>query len=199
MKKTFISSLLLIVLIAIGVRISAQELKTVTPANSIESLLGIPLQSEIKSTETVLILLRHAEKENVGNDPELSADGKMRAEELKKILKNVHVDAVFTTPFNRTRQTVAPLAAEKNLLIKEYSPKETPQQFIENIIAQNRGKVVVIVGHSNTIPEMVKILSDNTIDPKINDAQFDNLFVIKNSSVSGTVSAVQKKFGKTTP
>lgn len=199
MKKTFISSLLLVILITVGIRISGQEVKNVAPENPAENLLGIPLQSEIKSTETVLILLRHAEKESLGNDPELSTDGKMRAEELKKLLKNVHVDAVFTTPFNRTHQTVAPLAAEKKLSVKEYSPRETPQQLIENILAQNRGKVVVIVGHSNTIPEMVKILSNNTIDAKINDAQFDNIFVIKNSSVTQTVSAVHKKFGKITP
>ena len=113
MKKTFVSSVLLVILISISVRISGQKVNTVAPENPAESVLGIPLQSEIKSTETVLILLRHAEKESIGNDPYLTGEGKMRAEELKNVLKNVHVDAIFKTPFNRTRQTVAPLAAEK--------------------------------------------------------------------------------------
>lgn len=163
-----------------------------------ENPLGIPLQSEISSTETVCILLRHAEKENFGTDPNLANAGKLRAEELKRLLVNVHIDNIYTTPYNRTRQTAGPLAESKGITVKEYIPAAT-QLFINTILAQNQGKVVVIVGHSNTISDMVKVLSNNTLNVTISETQFDNIFITKNSAMAGSEFAVQKKYGQITP
>lgn len=205
MKKLIISALVPIIFFTSCERVSSQETKKETIENNTqatENPLGIPLPSEISSKETVCILLRHAEKENVGTDPDLTSAGKLRADELKRLLGNVHVDHIYTTAYNRTRQTVTPLAESKGIVIKEYTPAATlaaTQLFINNILAQNQGKVVVIVGHSNTIPEMVKVLSNNTLNVTISETQFDNIFITKNSAAAGSVFAVQKKFGQSTP
>lgn len=205
MKKLIISGLIPLMIFTSCERASSQEIQNENIKNNVqntENPLGIPLPSEISSTETVCILLRHAEKENVGTDPDLTSAGKLRAEELKRLLGNVHVDNIYTTAYNRTRQTAIPLAESKGIVIKEYAPAATfaaTQLFINNILAQNQGKVVVIVGHSNTVPEMVKVLSNNTLNVTISETQFDNIFITKNSAAAGSVFAVQKKFGQSTP
>ncbi|MGG5211000.1 SixA phosphatase family protein [Chryseobacterium sp. MIQD13] len=205
MRKLIISSLVPMVMLASCERVSSQENQNGNIENSVQNTdnpLGIPLPSEISSTETVCILLRHAEKENSGTDPDLTSAGKLRAEELKRLLGNVHIDNIYTTAYNRTRQTVSPLAESKGIVIKEYTPAATmaaTQLFIDNILAQNQGKVVVIVGHSNTVPDMVKVLSNNTLNVTISETQFDNIFITKNSAATGSVFAVQKKYGQSTP
>ncbi|CAH0292743.1 phosphoglycerate mutase family protein [Chryseobacterium sp. Bi04] len=210
MKKLIISGLAFIMVFFTSCeRVSSQENQQGTAENRIantamrtENPLGIPLPSEISSTETVCILLRHAEKENFGTDPNLTSAGKLRADELKRLLENVHIDNIYTTPYNRTRQTASPLAVSKGITIKEYTPATTiaaTQLFINSILAQNQGKVVVIVGHSNTVPDMVKVLSNNTLNVTISETQFDNIFITKNSATAGSVFAVQKKYGQSTP
>lgn len=202
MKKLIISSLVPMMIFTSCERMSSQENQKENIENSVqntENPLGIPLPSEISSTETVCILLRHAEKENFGTDPDLSGAGKLRAEELKRLLGNVHIDNIYTTAYNRTRQTASPLAVSKGIVIKEYAPAATlaaTQLFINNIFAQNQGKVVVIVGHSNTIPDMVKVLSNSTLNITIEETEFDNIFITKNSPTAGSVFAVQKKYGQ---
>ncbi|MBL1219599.1 histidine phosphatase family protein [Chryseobacterium sp. L7] len=205
MKKLIISGLIPLMIFTSCERASSQETQKENIVNNVqntENPLGIPLPSEISSTETVCILLRHAEKENSGTDPDLTTAGKLRADELKRLLGNVHIDHIYTTPYNRTRQTAMPLAESKGIVVKEYTPAATlaaTQLFISNILAQNQGKVVVIVGHSNTVPEMVKVLSNNALNVTISETQFDNIFITKNSAAAGSVFAVQKKFGQSTP
>ncbi|WP_223606352.1 histidine phosphatase family protein [Chryseobacterium sp. OSA05B] len=204
MKKLIISGLISMMIFTSCERAFSQEIKKENIENNVQSTenpLGIPLPSEISSTETVCILLRHAEKENVGTDPDLTSAGKLRADELKRLLGNVHIDNIYTTAYNRTRQTALPLAESKGIVIKEYAPAATiaaTQLFINNILAQNQGKVVVIVGHSNTVPQMVKVLSNNTLNVTISETQFDHIFITKNAA-GGSVFAVQKKFGQSTP
>lgn len=178
---------------------SAAESRSENISNDIANPLGIPLHSEINNTETVCILLRHAEKENYGTDPNLTQAGLLRAEELKRILSSVDIDNIYTTPFNRTRQTASPLALNKGIAITEYSPYESASVFINKILSQNKGRVVVIVGHSNTIPEMLKVLSNNTVNITISDTQFDNIYITKNSELQGSVFVNQKKYGQITP
>jgi len=66
---------------------------------------------------TTVILVRHAEKSSDGSkDPELTDAGNARAIALAKLLKEVKVDAIYSTGFKRTQNTVAPLAWQRNSL-----------------------------------------------------------------------------------
>lgn len=196
MKKIIISSIIGMIFFISCERVSSQEIQSHKNENRVENLLGIP--SEVSHTETICILLRHAEKENVGTDPNLNNNGVLRAVELKRLLSNVIIGNIYSTPFNRTRQTVRPLAVSKEVAITEYDPSLNAQQFINNVLVQNRGKIVVIVGHSNTIPEMIKVLSNNVVRVSISESEFDNLYIAR-SSTTESPSIIQKKYGQSTP
>lgn len=163
---------------------------------TIRDTVSIP--ALISDTTTTCIVMRHAEKETVGSDPALNADGLLRAEELKRILGNVAVNSVYCTPFVRTRQTVQPLATDKGLKVIEYSSSKPYSQLVKEILAANRGKVVVIVGHSNTVPEILKVLSNNTYTVTIEESQFDNLFIVSRPDKLKP-SVLRLKYGKDTP
>jgi phosphohistidine phosphatase SixA len=152
----------------------------------------------ISDTTTTFIILRHAEKEPTGTDPVLNNDGIVRAEELKRILSNVPVNAIYSTPFNRTRQTVLPLANDKGLSIIDYAANTVQAQFVTDILTAARGKVVVISGHSNTVPEMLKELTHGSFNISISEDQYDNLFIV-NLPDSLTPTVVHLKYGKPTP
>lgn len=152
----------------------------------------------ISDTTTTFIVLRHAEKETTGTDPNLDADGLLRAEELKRILNNVPVKAIYSTPYNRTRQTVQPLATAKSITVTEYPTDKPYKQLMNELLAAHKGKVVVIVGHSNTVPDMLKAFSNNSFNVTINDSQYDNLFIVSiPNGLSPTITAL--KYGKDTP
>lgn len=150
------------------------------------------------SQTTTFIVLRHAEKADNTKDPNLSTEGLIRAEELRKTLSPISVEAIYATPFNRTKQTVTPLANEKRITITEYPVNKPYAELVNELIDDYRGKTVVIVGHSNTIPEILKVLSNNTFNVSISDNQFDNLFVV--TLTDGKQPEVAPmKYGKSTP
>ena len=144
---------------------------------------------------TTFIIVRHAERESTETDSNLSGDGLLRAEALLHTLSNVAVNAIYSTPFNRTRQTVKSLANEKGIIITEYSNQKQYEDLVNEILAENRGKVVVIVGHCFTIPDIVKTLSKNSFSPTISEDQYDDLFIISHSNkLSPTI--LQLKYGR---
>ncbi len=150
------------------------------------------------SQTTTFIVLRHAEKADNTKDTNLSVDGLTRADELRKTLSPISVEAIYSTPFNRTKQTVTPLATAKGISITEYPANIPYAEFVNELIATHRGKTVVIVGHSNTVPEILKVLSNNTFSVTINENQFDNLFVV--TLTDGKQAEVAPmKYGKSTP
>jgi 2,3-bisphosphoglycerate-dependent phosphoglycerate mutase len=152
----------------------------------------------ISDTTTTLIVLRHAEKESTGADPNLDADGVARAEELKYILSNVPVTAIYSTSFNRTKQTVQPLASAKGLSVSVYDANKPYAQLVSDIKAERRGKVSVIVGHSNTVPEILKELSKGSFNVSIAESHYDNLFIV-NLPDSLAANIMHIKYGKSTP
>jgi 2,3-bisphosphoglycerate-dependent phosphoglycerate mutase len=146
---------------------------------------------------TTLIILRHAEKDPAGKDPNLSSDGALRAEALRFMLSSVDISAIYSTPYNRTRQTVNPLAMDKGIAITEYSASKPSEELIDEILASHRGKTVVIVGHSNTVPEILKVLSKNAFTAEISESQYDNLFIVNHTKDTPVVMPL--KYGKNTP
>lgn len=147
---------------------------------------------------TTFIVLRHAEKADNSKDTNLSAEGLTRADELKKTLSSVDVNAVYSTPYNRTKQTVTPLATAKGITITEYPANKPYEEFVNELLAAHYGKTVVIVGHSNTVPEILKALTKNTFTVTIGENQFDNLFVVSINE-GKTPEVVPMKYGKSTP
>jgi len=107
---------------------------------------------------TTFILVRHAEKINDGSkDPDLSEAGKKRAELLATLLKRTKIDAIYSTGFKRSRNTVVPLAVSKGLGLTGYDA--TNLEEVDRIFEQWRGGTIVMCGHSNTIPAVINYLT----------------------------------------
>ena len=110
----------------------------------------------------------------MGADPDLSEAGKARAESLAKLLKDAHITAIFVTEYKRTQQTAAPLANALGLEVKVVPSKNTPE-LVKQVKAE-KGNVLV-VGHSNSVPDVIKGLGVST-PLTIGDDDFDNLFIV---------------------
>jgi 2,3-bisphosphoglycerate-dependent phosphoglycerate mutase len=130
---------------------------------------------------TTFILVRHAEKSNESNaDPDLSPEGKARVEKLAALLRDTRIDAVYTTNYKRTRNTVVPIAEAKGLQLKTYEPLKA--DVLNDILSNAPGSTVLISGHSNTIPWTANWLIGKDELKNFTDSEYDNLLII---SVTG--------------
>ena len=140
-------------------------------------------------TETTFILVRHAQKVDDGtSDPELSEEGKKNAENLSEWLHvNFNISAVYSTPYKRTKFTAAPAAKAKGLDVQEYDFKD-PAGFLKSLTESNKGKILLIVGHSNTTPMFVNILLGRKEFENLSEDTYNQLFIVKASEL-GKASA----------
>ena len=142
---------------------------------------------------TIVLLVRHADIDlpPVSSDPPLNAAGRRRAADLAHVAGGAGVTAVFTSTFTRTIQTVGPLVARLGLVAHPVPP---PAVLAQQVTAGALGSVVVIAGHSNTIPEMIEAFGVPAPAPAIGEREFDNLFIV--SMVGGEAGLLRLKYGK---
>lgn len=157
---------------------------------------------EVKAT--TVFLVRHAEKADVpGSDPPLSDRGRARAEALARLLQSAGVRAVFTSQFVRTQQTAEPIAKRLGvaatpvpLAAKTSNPREVTEESIRELtkrVEAHAGGAVLIVGHSNSVPDVIRALGGDTV-PKIDESSFDDLFVVT-VYANGRAKVVHLKYG----
>lgn len=149
-------------------------------ALSVALLLAAAASFAATPNVTTVILVRHGEKatEGMANDPPLSGAGAARAAELARVLADANVAAIYTTPYQRTRNTAAPLAAARGLTpIEVAGGKSYPADVVAKILADHAGETVLVVGHSNTTPDVLRQLGIAN-PPAIADSQYDDLFVV---------------------
>lgn len=141
---------------------------------AIVSALAVSSQNRV----TTVILLRHAEKVADGTkDPDLSDEGKKRAESLVNIFSKTKVDAIYSTHFKRTESTVAPLALAHQLSVQNYEGGKPTE--LDEIVAKYQGGTVVICGHSNTTPALINYLTGHADEFKtFDDADYGNLVIV---------------------
>ena len=123
-------------------------------------------------------LIRHAEKLRIDKteiNPKLNDKGILRAEKWKEILKNINLDKIYSTNYNRTIETANPTSKLQNIDITIYSPNNIDYKNFKEI---NKGKKVLIVGHSNTIPNFVNGLIEKNFYDQIDDLNNSNLYLV---------------------
>lgn len=126
---------------------------------------------------TTVVLVRHAEKGvDEGGDPQLTEEGMVRAQSLAELLNVQAIDVIYSTPFNRTRQTVQPMAEARNMEIVEYNPFDMNK--ILEMIRGARGKTMVISGHSNTVPLIINQLIGEDRYKMIDESDYGNLYIL---------------------
>ena len=134
------------------------------------------------AAQQTVFLVRHAERADsspgtsptMAADPDLSAAGRTRAEHLAEALKDAKITAIFATEFKRTQQTAAPLAKALGVTVKIVTSKNEANLIADLEAAKGN---VLVVGHSNTVPEIIKQLGVTTA-VAIGDDDFDNLFIV---------------------
>jgi broad specificity phosphatase PhoE len=131
---------------------------------------------------TTYYIVRHAEKETsntMTSDVPLSKAGKERAIELKNRLKNENIRYIFSTNYNRTISTAEPVRQLFNATITMYNTADTMDEFIRDIRKITNGNVLII-GHSNTVDDIVNRLSGNNyIKGDLSDSEYGDLFIVK--------------------
>lgn len=143
--------------------------------------VGLAWFFESQATTTI-IFVRHAEKvTTVADDPPLSDAGRRRVDELTRQLIDADVvagiDAIYSTPFQRTQETAKPLADELELPINIYDASDN-EEVLERILKDHKGKIILVVGHSNTVPVLIANLGASKNVPEIHENEYDNIYII---------------------
>ena len=152
------------------------------------------------TSSTKIYIVRHAEKDSVGQDPNLTAAGLQRAIDLADYLGNKKIRNIYSTNTNRTKQTAGPISERKGLKIQVYE-NDTLQKFLYRILES--GNNALIVGHSNTSVRMLKELSLTPSITSIPEDDYDNLFIVTLKSRSGPsgfhLQLKETTYGKKSP
>ena len=126
-------------------------------------------------------IVRHAEKAtqeaNMSSDVPLTEQGKQRAEQVKEVLKNKKIALVYSTNTIRTKSTAQPVADYFHLPIGIYGPRPD-SAFIA--LLKSKKKNTLIVGHSNTVDDIVNMLcGKKEVDSDLPDTEYNKLFIVK--------------------
>ncbi len=131
------------------------------------------------AAQRTIYIVRHAEKvvKPGERNPELSRAGKERAQALARALRSVKLDHCFATQFRRTQDTVQPAAKAAGLDIERYAAGRE-SKFVKTLLAEVKGKNILVAGHSNTVPALLKHLG---LEKKVrlDDGDYDDLFIVR--------------------
>lgn len=146
-------------------------------------LLILFMVTPVFAADTVVVVVRHAEKSTDDpKDPSLSEQGIARANKLAEVLKDAGVKAVYTTQYKRTQQTGLPTATQSGLQVEvrpatKENAKSYSSDLLREIQKKHKGQTVLVVGHSNTVPEIVKDITGLDVTA-IGENEFDRVYLI---------------------
>jgi broad specificity phosphatase PhoE len=156
-----------------------RRLPFVAAAVTLSAVLLVPALAQ---GQKLVIAVRHAERADGGamatspqTDPPLSAAGEARARKLADALRDAGVTAVFATEYKRTQDTVKPLATAAGLTPQVVKAADTAA-LVAKLKSAHASDVVLVVGHSNTLPAIIKALGGPDI--RIADDQYDDIFIV---------------------
>lgn len=155
--------------------------KTVALALVLATLVGLP------TLAADIYLVRHAEKQTgVSEDPSLTETGRLRAANLAVVLKSAELEHVFTTDYKRTRETAVPVAESAGVEMEIYDPEGL--DALAARLLKSRDSALV-VGHSNTTPELVDLLGGEAGQPIVEAWEYDRLYLLltDNGKVTQTI------------
>lgn len=139
-------------------------------------IYSISIQAQ-NTNSTTYYIIRHAEKvlKTSDENPELTKKGKKRAIYWSEVFQHVKFDMVYSTNLKRTLSTASPTAKSKGLKIQLYNPKN---QNSKEFIQKTKGKTVLIVGHSNTIPSFINKIIGKKKYSDIAETNYSNLYIV---------------------
>jgi broad specificity phosphatase PhoE len=145
--------------------------RTAWLALSLVALLGSALPA---TAQEAIYIVRHAERADQSADSELSTEGTGRSYKLRDLLRHAGVTRIFTSPLRRTIDTAAPLAAALHITSRVIA---TDEALAEAIAASGPRDRVLVVGHSNTVPALLRALHVSE-SVTVSDDDYDDLFIV---------------------
>ncbi len=135
-------------------------------------LLGL---ADSAQAQRAILIVRHGEKVDDSQDPDLTDAGRARAGSLARVLRDIRATTIYSSDFQRTRKTAQPLADSLGLSVSIIA--RDPASVVRRLRTHRVRDTVVLVAHSDTIPAILRGLGyRETIT--IADADYDNLFVV---------------------
>ena len=150
-------------------------------------LLTIFLAFSIPENDcSTIYLIRHAEKVRINKtdrDPALNEKGMIRALNWRDFFIDKDISKIYSTNYKRTLETVKPIEEAIGVTAILYSPSNIDYK---NFVLSNKGEIVLVVGHSNTIPDFVNELINDQVYSQIDDLNNSNLYIVSlcDSSIS---------------
>jgi broad specificity phosphatase PhoE len=150
------------------------------------------------ATTTTIVLIRHAEKQlGAIEDAPLTPQGELRAARLAQMFGDAEgfgrVQRIYVSDTRRSQQTAAGLAQRLNLKPIIVEGKGGTSELARRVLHENRGGLALIVGHSNTVPQLVMELTGDNQVPAIGDQEFDTLYVVTVPTI-GKASVLRLKY-----
>jgi broad specificity phosphatase PhoE len=137
----------------------------------------------LRATTTTIVLVRHAEKQlGTIDDPPLAPAGEERARRLAQLFGERtapgRVEAIYATDTRRAQQTAAPLAARLGVGVIALSADASSASLARRVRREHRGGVALVVGHGNTVPELVRALAPDVAPPAMADEDYGAVYVV---------------------
>ncbi len=128
------------------------------------------------ATATTFVIVRHAEKSKTdARDPPLSETGNARAQALARLLTDAPLKATYATAFQRTQQTAHPAADAHGVTVTTYDAALPAMAFASRLRANHDSGTILVVGHSNTVPEIAGALSGRPVEP-MPDEEYSRIY-----------------------
>ena len=141
-----------------------------------------------------IVLVRHAEKAaEPKEDPNISEAGAARAQRLASLLAKSGVTHLFATEFQRTQQTLAPLAVASGVLV-EIVPARDPGALESALSSLPRGSVAVVAAHSNTLPVVLEKLTGGAAKIALSESEYDRVFVVTQWGPGKSACALELRY-----
>ena len=153
----------------------------------------ITVLAQDKDSMFTIYLVRHAEKvlsEDNPKDPPLTPCGEQRAASLEVFLSSVHLDAIYSSDYTRTRNTAQPTARNRQMETRLYDPKKL-EEFAKVLI--ERGEDALVVGHSNSTPVLAGLLVGEEMDP-IDESIYNRIYQVVISKETGQLHVLHSTF-----
>ena len=128
--------------------------------------------------QVTIFMVRHAEKDqNDPQDPDLTPEGRARAERLGSLMAEAGLDSIFSTPFQRCIQTANPAKRLSGLTkIIPYQPTHQIE-LLDGLIGNLDGRRYLLVGHQHTVPMALNYLKGSFDYRNLEDYEFGKLFI----------------------
>lgn len=149
----------------------------ITSINHESIILSDGKSVPIAADDRVYYLVRHAEKDTIAGDPDLTPAGYARAGKLAEIFKAARVDEVYSTMYMRTLMTADSISKSKGMAMKTYDPKSL-KEFAERLKNIENQKRFLIIGHSNTTPALSNHIHGKDLLEDFDEKDYDNLIVV---------------------